>query len=561
MAVGDDEASSEELREQQFAVGEGGLADKDRLEALGDLHAYLTGYRKRFLGYQVNQGLETLPSELGRFLDVHTNNIGDPYTDSNLRTHTKPLERAVLAYYARLWQIKPHPYPVPAKKPVVDLNTGWGYVLSMGSSEGNVYGLLNARDYLSGKFLMIDEPQAGRPARMFLAQAVADKDKPNQYRPVIFYSHDTHYSVAKAAHTLAIPTFGEMGNREYPLTLLEPWPLEVPSYTDAARAGTIDVEKLNEFVEFFVEKGHPIVIVLNLGSTYRGAYDNVEKVIKTLAPSLKKLAERTVHYDPDDPTKCDTRKGYWIHIDGALGATYLPFLRDALRDAGVDGETPRVPTFDFSLKEVSSIVTSGHKYPGVPWACGIYMTRAGLQLRPPPLPAYVGAPDTTFGGSRNAFSAIVLWNFIAKHSRADQIKMIAECEKMADKTYELLEAVDRQLKKRGDKHGLRLQRAPYSLSIIFRRPNPNIVRDFSLSNATVPDETEPGRPLVDYSHIYIMPHVTLDTVRELQTRLLADGAFPERSLTPEPETIDIDLFPTFENAEVMVHLAMNRGFA
>jgi histidine decarboxylase len=388
-------ALAPELVEEQFALDENGKTDTEREAALEALHEYLVYYQERFLGYQVNQDLNDLESELGRFLNVHTNNIGDPYTDSNLRTHTKPLERAVLAYYAKLWGIEPHKV-VNEKPREVDPESAWGYVLSMGSSEGNVYGLLNARDYLSGKFLMMEPTKEGAVPRMFLAQAEVPPES-NAYKPVIFFSADTHYSVAKAAHTLAIPTFGEVGNRDYAndcpllpehhLPATRPWPLEVPSNDD----GSIDVEKLKLLVEFFVDKGHPILLVLNLGSTYKGAYDRVDDVVKQLGPTLKKLEQREVHYDPEHPEKVDKRDGYWIHIDGALGATYLPFLRKA-QEASLIGLEWKVPPFDFSIKEVSSIVTSGHKYPGVPWACGIYMTRSRLQLRPPPSPTISARP-------------------------------------------------------------------------------------------------------------------------------------------------------------------------
>ena len=103
------------------------------------------------------------------------------------------------------------------------------------------------------------------------------------------------------------------------------------------------------------------MIILNVGTTFKGAYD--------------------------------VRSGYWIHVDGALGASYLPFLEKAQRR--IKGH---IPKFDFSLPFVHSIVTSAHKYPGCPVPSGIYMTKRKYQIAPPDDPEYIGYPDTTFAG-------------------------------------------------------------------------------------------------------------------------------------------------------------------
>ncbi len=59
----------------------------------------------------------------------------------------------MLSYLARLW----HGVPTdPGNK-----ESCWGYVLSMGSTEGNMYALWNARDYLSGKRLLGESEGAG----------------------------------------------------------------------------------------------------------------------------------------------------------------------------------------------------------------------------------------------------------------------------------------------------------------------------------------------------------------------------------------------------------------
>lgn len=568
-----------ELSDSDFDLPDGGWPDDKRAAALALLRTYLTYYHERFLGYQVNQCLDgdsasaDAPSRaaadaavehernlLAPFLTLHTNNVGDPYHDSNLATHTKWLERNVLAYYARLWNIEPYD--------AADRKSGWGYILSMGSSEGNVYGLLNARNYLAGWRLLhpgIDPPRMGSdghgdPQSLVMTQAPAPRDDPKKFTPVIFFSEDTHYSVAKAAHTLAIPTFGAYGQehypRENPSSPGTPWPVEVPSHED----GTIKIDALAEFVAFFAKKGHPILVVLNLGSTFKGAHDNADAVAAKLRPIF---ADNGLDRRQIDNVGQDFRTGYWIHIDGALGSTYLPFLRRAQADKlpGIDLE-PTVPKADFSIPEVSSIVTSGHKYPGAPWPCGVYMTRTGLQLKPPALPDVIGAPDTTFGGSRNAFSAIVLWNFLAKHSYDKQVEMIAECERLAGYAYDRLGEVDAQLRERGWDE-LYLARSSNALSIRFRKPDPRFVRPYSLAHVPIADKDRSGWAM-DLSHLYVMPHVKQGLIDALVEALLRDPeAFPKRAwyeLPPRPDGGQL-LGQMAADTDAVLYLAMNRGFA
>jgi len=93
-----------------------------------------------------------------------------------------------------------------------------------------------------------------------------------------------------------------------------------------------------------------IGVVAILGSTFDGSYEPVAE----LAAALDDLQERT---GLDIP----------IHVDGASGAMVAPFLDPDL-------------VWDFRLKRVASINTSGHKYghvyPGVGWI--VWRHEAGL---------------------------------------------------------------------------------------------------------------------------------------------------------------------------------------
>ncbi|POC04335.1 glutamate decarboxylase, partial [Vibrio vulnificus] len=88
-----------------------------------------------------------------------------------------------------------------------------------------------------------------------------------------------HYSIVKAMAVEKIDTFGSLGNRLYsndnPLAKGEEWPAEVPSEEPVeglpVGSGAIDVDKLVKLVDFFAGKGHPIIVVLNYGTTFKGA--------------------------------------------------------------------------------------------------------------------------------------------------------------------------------------------------------------------------------------------------------------------------------------------------
>ncbi|WP_241463295.1 pyridoxal-dependent decarboxylase [Nocardiopsis alba] len=534
-----------------FKLGPAGLKEK-RPRLLADLQRYLDHQRHYFLGYQVNQGLDDVAYDLSDLLRVHTNNIGDPFKDSNLRTHTKPLERAVLAYYADLWGIAPHDEKDP--------KSAWGYVLSMGSSEGNIYGLLNARDFVSGKHLLLERGTSeSRVPRLAMAQATPVTGNPNATVPVILFSRESHYSIAKSAHTLGIPTFGAMGNdpkRDYlkdarRVMGTPTWPTEVPSHDD----GRIDVDGLVRAVDYFAEKGHPVVVVLNLGTTFKGAYDDVEEAVSRLGGVFERhgMYDREFTVERDGKKERIKRDGFWIHVDGALGANYVPFLAKA----GV-----AVPKFDFSLPRpgVSSIVASGHKYPGCPWPCGVFMTRRGLQLQPPPMADYVGSPDTTFAGSRNGFSAAVLWNFFAEHSHDDQVRMAKGCHDTAVYTARRLEEkVAPRLRELG-KDPLERELTRHSFSVRFRAPVERIIEKYSLATVTVPFGESSVKT---YVHLFTMPHVTEALIDELIADLMEEDAFPAsavrpvatRALIPEQHT-------PAEETEVLYSVAMtDRGFA
>ncbi|MBW4718645.1 hypothetical protein [Saccharothrix obliqua] len=531
------------------------LPDAERLARLKRLEDYFAQQKKNFVGYQVNGDVRSA-EDLGRFLDYSTNNIGDPFRDSNFTMHSRAAERAVLRYYARLWGgklRKPEDQLGSGEKP--DPESYWGYVLSMGGTEGNVYALWNARDYLAGKVRIVNAPQApGHAPTELWVDAQAPQDNENAYHPVAFYSQDAHYSMAKAVRVLGIPTFHETGSRRYPhanpLDPGKPWPQEVPSADHPDGPGAVDVNQLVTLVEFFVRMGHPVLLILNVGTTFKGGYDDVEEICHRLDPVFRRygMHDRPVKYgSKDGKDLVDRRRGYWLHVDGALGASYLPYLEKAVELGKFDppdGES--VPRLRFAYRgvktHVSSIVCSGHKYLGSPVPCGIYLTKVGNQMSPPDNPEYIGSPDTTFGGSRSALAPIILWNALARRSLDDHVAAVVRTQEMARYAVERLGRVREKIPR------FVVRRGPLAFSVVFSLPAEHVVRKFSL--ATMPS--------IRMAHLFTMPHVDRELIDRLAAVLERKDSWTDIP-TPRAEAEQAveslaDVFPT---AEVT---AAERGF-
>lgn len=526
-----------ELDDRNFVLPVGGLDNVERLRALDTVDEYLSHRRKYLVGYQATQDMQGTALDLARFMPNNINNLGDPFKSGGYKPNTKVLERAVLDYYARLWRAKrPHD---PA-----DPESYWAYMLSMGSTEGNMYALWNAREYLSGKALI---QSLTAPPRY--VQATPDRQNPHAHRPVAFYSEDTHYSFAKAVRVLGVESFHVVGREEYPdqcplshpLTGQREWPAEVPSRPGPSGhswdgPGEIDIDALAVLVEFFASNGHPIFINLNLGSTFKGAHDDVRKVCERLLPIFERhdLIRREVIYGTDPNTGeelVDLRRGFWIHVDGALGAGYAPFMRMASQEPTVYGWAPKthLPEFDFgltlltskfgALDMISSIAMSGHKWPGAPWPCGIYMTKVKYQISPPSQPDYIGTPDTTFAGSRNGFSPLLLWDHLSRHSYQDQVDRIRSAQELASYLEQRLRLMEQEL-------GVELwpARTPGAVTVRFRKPSPELVAKWSLSSQDV--LTDPGNESTrrSYVHVFVMPSVDRAKLDTLLAELAEDPA-------------------------------------
>jgi histidine decarboxylase len=296
--------------------------DRGRLEALRER---LVAGVVQFAGYPVNAVFDY--RELDDLLRIPLNNVGDPWSESLYGLNTHEIEREVVQWFARLTRAPE--------------GESWGYVTS-GGTEGNLYGIFLGREL---------HPEG-----------------------MVYYSEDTHYSVAKVLRMLHVRN------------------LMVRSEPD----GRIDLHDLRETLN--LHRDVPPILFLNAGTTMKGAVDDLRGVRHI----LKELAIRD----------------YYIHVDAALSGMILPF---------VEGPDP----FDFR-DGVHSLSISGHKFVGSPLPCGVALARRRIVDRIARNVEYIGSLDTTVLGSRNGLTPVYLWYQIHRLGEAGFRAQVQACLAMAE---------------------------------------------------------------------------------------------------------------------------------
>lgn len=276
----------------------------------------------------------------------------------------------------------------------------WGYI-THGGTEGNLHGILVGRELL---------PDG-----------------------ILYASAHSHYSIFKAArmYRMELETINTLVN------------------------GEIDYENLRS--RLLVNKNKPAIININIGTTFKGAIDDLDLVIQTL-----------------ENCGCSNDR-YYIHCDGALCGLILPFIKHA-------------KTITFK-KPIGSISISGHKFLGCPMPCGIHITRKRYVNSLSEI-EYIGSADTTLCGSRNGLTPIFLWYCFNIKGRAGLQQDSKICIENA-----------RYLKDRFLKAGLSAMLNEYSTTVVFEQPcDHEFIRRWQLCC------------LNGMAHIVVMPGITRETI-------------------------------------------------
>ena len=372
----------------------------------------MLGKSDHFLGYQVNESLPPIDPYLIKMMNIHMNNAGDPFVQTTMRISCKEIERAVMDYCADLWNEKLRDDLNPN-----DPDNYWGYVLNMGSTEGNLNGLWNAREYIRSL---------------------------SRKKPVVLCSNDTHYSVYKSCDILQIKT-------------------------DIVRSdcyGRINLEELMSKVKkYVIKQNRAIICVFTLGTTFTGAYDQWHLVIN----EIKRLCQES---DVPNWIHLDGALGGFM-----LPFIQRGIAMDIIKKEKEDGydDNDVIPQFGFDGGNVQSLCASFYKWFGAPYPCGTFMTHNKyLGLRP--IPQYIASPDTTIGGGRNAFTSLYIWWRFSLSDYNQEIKDVKYCLSNAKYLYQELNNIDKEL---GDKI-VNASRAPYSVGVTFNSPSNYIANKYSI---------------------------------------------------------------------------------
>jgi histidine decarboxylase len=278
-----------------------------------------------------------------------------------------------------------------------ELQDYWGYVTS-GGTEGNFYGMFLGRErYPEG---------------------------------VLYASRDSHYSINKAAYLFKIPHV----------------------IVNSQPTGEIDYDHLKQ--ELGARQDRGAILNLNLGTTMKGAVDDVERVVEMLH---------------------DLNIQFHLHCDGALGGLLLPFIAGA-------------PKISFQRLPIDSLAISGNKFVGAPVPHGIVLARRALVQPIGATVEYIGCTDTTILGVRNGLAPLFLW--YALQTRGQHFAQeVATCLQTAQ-----------YLRDRLSQLGYNPMLNPLSNTVVFSKPAPEICEQWQLA-------TEGS-----LAHIVVMQHFPKEKV-------------------------------------------------
>ncbi|KAL8130543.1 hypothetical protein V2J09_019698 [Rumex salicifolius] len=275
----------------------------------------------------------------------------------------------------------------------------WGYITNCGT-EGNLHGILVGREVF---------PDG-----------------------ILYASKESHYSVFKAA-------------RMYRMDCVK---------IDTLVSGEIDCSDFKS--KLLPNKDKPAILNVNIGTTVKGAVDDLDLVIQT-------LEECGISSDR-----------FYIHCDGALFGLMMPFVK-------------RAPKVSFK-KPIGSVSVSGHKFVGCPMPCGVQITRIEHINALSRNVEYLASRDATIMGSRNGHAPIFLWYTLNQKGYRGFQKEVQKCLRNAH-----------YLKGRLRELGISAMLNELSSTVVFERPqDEEFVRRWQLACQG------------NIAHVVVMPNVTVE---------------------------------------------------
>ncbi|OCQ97065.1 histidine decarboxylase [Nostoc sp. MBR 210] len=292
-------------------------------------------------------------------------------------------------------------------------NESWGYVTA-GGTEGNLYGMLLAREiYPDG---------------------------------ILYSSQDSHYSIAKAARLFGMQH----------------------QVINSQINGEIHYQHLSQTIQQNSQR--PVIINLNIGTTVKGAIDDLDKVLEIL--------------------KQNQIKDYYIHCDAALSGMILPFLENA-------------PQINFQ-RPIDSIAISG-KFIGSPLPCGVVLTKKKWVEKVETMIEYIGSKDTTILGSRNGHTPLIIWYALKTRGYEGFAKEAKICIQNAQYLFQQL-----QLRE----YPCMLNK--FSNTVVFQKPSQPLIKKWQLAT------------MDNLAHLIVMQNIDRHKIDTFVNELVfQEGLFPE----------------------------------
>lgn len=255
--------------------------------------------------------------------------------------------------------------------------------------------------------------------------------------PVVYVSDEAHYSNLRIC---------DLQNLEVRLIKSDSMGRMIPEELDKA-----------------LDHSRPVLIVYAMGSTFKGAIDDIE----ALNAVLDKYPELTVYR----------------HVDAALFGGYLPF-------------TEHKNMVNSKRLRFDAIAVSGHKFFGFDSPCGLFLcTREVYDNQNNFNVTYLNGNMRMINCSRDAVQPLKFWWLIRSvgyENWAKQANQMMECTAY--------------LKQELDKIGWPCWANQYSNTVFFRRPSKDIVSKYNLALGY--DENFGG----ELAHVVVMQHVTKDKI-------------------------------------------------
>ncbi|CAL9178228.1 unnamed protein product [Musa hybrid cultivar] len=285
----------------------------------------------------------------------------------------------------------------------------WGYITNCGT-EGNLHGILVGRESF---------PDG-----------------------ILYASRESHYSVFKAA-------------RMYRMQCVK---------VDTLTSGEIDCMDFR--AQLLDHKDKPAILNVNIGTTVKGAVDDLDVLIQTLEES-------------------GFKDRFYIHCDGALFGLMLPFVT-------------RAPKVTFK-KPIGSVSVSGHKFVGCPMPCGVQITRLKHINALASNVEYLASRDATIMGSRNGHAPLFLWYTLNRKGYRGFRKEVQKCLRNAHYLRDRLMAA-----------GVGAMLNQLSSTVVFERPkDEGFVRRWQLACEG------------NIAHVVVMPSVTIEKLDDFLDELVA----------------------------------------